>query len=241
MTLVSSIITKAHRASNLIPLGTTPNANQIAEALDSLNTIVMSAVGNEIGDEVLDLNLGGTYDESSLCSEYVPSNARLVCNLNATKTLYLHPYPNEGQRLAVVDSINNLASYPLILNANGRDIEGGSTVTLNTNGIDRQWLYRADTANWVKISALASADVMPFPIEFDDYFIFILAIRLNPMYGQTLASEHFELFKRMRSQLRARYRNRNTIPRLELGLTFRGIRYFDDTDSFNNGHYRGIF
>jgi hypothetical protein len=206
VTLASDIITRAHRESNLIPLVATPSANQIAEALPLLNEQFLSALGFEVGDELADLNVGGTYDQSSYCASWIPTNARLILNLSGAQSLNLHPHPYPGQRLAFADAANNLATYNLTLSGNGRRIEGATSIVLNTNGDSRQWLYRGDTANWVKITALSSSDAMPFPQEFDSFFTTKLAMRINPRYGQSLSQETAAELGRIEGRLRARYR-----------------------------------
>jgi hypothetical protein len=205
MTTASSIITDAYRESNLIPMGNTPNTNQQTEALGRLNTILLSLIGYEVGEPVEDVNIGGTYDQSWDTSYYVPSNVRLILNLSSATTLKLHPQPFDGQRLVAVDAANNLGTHSLTLDGNGRQIEGAATLTLNTNGDTRQWIYHSESGNWVKVTTLLYTDTMPYPAEFDDFFITTLAMRLNPRYGQALQPETVEAMKRARGQLRARY------------------------------------
>lgn len=205
MTLASSIITDAYRESNLIPMGNAPTANQQTEALGRLNVIILSTVGNEAGDGLDDLNIGGAYDQSSLCSVFIPDNARLLLNHTSATTYNLDPEPFEGQRLSIIDVAGRLGTYNVTINGNGRNIEGASSLVLNTNGDNRQWMYRADTGNWVKVISLVSTDQIPFPIEFDDYFITMLAMRLNPRYGQTMPAETVQALKRSRNLLRSRY------------------------------------
>jgi hypothetical protein len=156
--LVSAVITAAFRKGQIIAKVSTPDTTEQAEALAMLNPIILSSVGFEAGEDLADLNIGGTYDQSAYCSTYVPMNARLVLNQTAARTLKLDPQPYEGQRLAIADASGNLATYNLILDGNGRKIESSATLTLSTNSDSRQWLYRADTANWVKITALVAAD-----------------------------------------------------------------------------------
>lgn len=207
MTLASSIINSAYRETNIIPLGATASTNQSTETLPRLNSLLLSVVGNEVGDSLNDINIGGDYDQSNWCSPYVPDDARLILNLDSVESFLLDPHPYEGQRLSFKDVGGNLATYNVTLDGNGRTIEGSATLTLNINSDARQWLYRADTANWVKITSLALSDSMPFPEEFDDFFITMLAMRINPAYGQTLSQATIEVLKRTRSQLRARYHN----------------------------------
>jgi hypothetical protein len=231
MTLVSSIIQKAFRATNLIPVGQSPTTNQISEALDLFNNIVLSSIGNEVGDGLRDINIGGTCDESRQVQHHIPDGARLVLNLTAGQTLKLDPHPYEGQRLAIVDVGGNLGTYNLILSGNGRNIEGATTVTLSTNGDSRHWLYRADTGNWVKVTTLLSSDTVPLPQEFDDYFITMLAMRLNPQFAQTTTPETSEILKRARTQLRDRYHNykqiRSSLPHFRWFNTYRYADNFD--------------
>jgi hypothetical protein len=205
MTTASSIITDAYREGNLIPMGIPPTFNQQNEALNRLNNIILSTVGYEAGDGIDDLNIGGPYDQSSLVSVFIPDNARLILNLTSSQTFKLDPEPFEGQRLSLVDVGGNLSSFNVILDGNGRKIEGASSVTLTTDNDTRQWMYRADIGSWVKISTIAYDDDMPFPAEFDDYFITTLALRLSPRYGLTLAGETISAMKRARSLLRGRY------------------------------------
>lgn len=235
MTLASSIITDAYRESNLIPMGNAPNTNQTTEALGRLSSLILSTIGNEVGDSLDELNIGGNYDQSTVCSDAIPDNARLVLNLSSARTLNLDPYPFEGQRLSFVDVAGNLATYNLTLDGNGRKIEGGATIVLSTNSDTRQWMYRSDLGEWVKVTTLASSDALPFPIEFDDYFITMLAMRLNPRYGQALAAETVMTLKRSRNQLRARYHAWKQI-RSDLDTRgFAGDKFQNTNNEFNSG------
>lgn len=223
MTLVSDIIQQAYRETNMIPLGATPSAAQATEGLSKLNTIVLSAVGNEIAEPgFTEINIGGDFDQSDLVANYVPDNTRLVLNLeDGGIVVGLSPNPYEGQRVAIADVSGNLATYNVVIDGNGRNIEGSAELTLDEDGLSRHWMYRADTGNWVRINPLVSEDQMPFPEDFDDYFITMLALRLAPRYGQMLPQETLEILKRSRNQLRARYRNRRYVPLPDPGLLSR--------------------
>jgi hypothetical protein len=238
MTLVSSIITDAYRETNLVSMTGGPSAAHTTEALSRLNSIIVSTMGFEAGDDLQDLNYGGDYDQSSVINEWVPDNLRLILNLTAATTLQLDPMPYEGQRLAIVDAGSNLNTYNLILDGNGRTIEGAASVTLSTDDTVRQWMYRGDTGNWVPIETLASGDDMPFPEEFDDFFITMLAMRLNPRYGQQLAQESIERLKSTRGRIRARYRRKTFDVLTDPGLVKRDCYGFDGSEnSFNRGGF----
>lgn len=206
MTLASDIITRAYRESNLVTLAAGETTAQQTEALPLLNEQILSAIGFEAGAELRDLNIGGEFDQSQVAAQFVPANARLVLNLAAATTLKLSPCPYEGQRLAVADAAGNLGTNNLVLDGNGRQIEAAATLALSTNGTVRQWLYRADTANWVKLTELATSDAMPLPVEFDSFFTTRLAMRLNPRYGQAIKQETLNELARIEGKLRARYR-----------------------------------
>ena len=215
MTLVSEIITDAHRQSNLLPIGTAVTTAQTTEGLRYLNRLVRSVFGFEVGELLEPLPIGRLgidspsgfpyYSQVPGGDWYVPVNKRLMLNLSAAQTVFLHPQPNDGARFAVVDASNNLATFNLIVDGNGRNIETTATVTLNVNGTAREWFYREDLGNWLKTTALVAADTFPFPEEFDDYFITMLAMRLNPAYGMTLDSQSVEIMKRAKTQIQARY------------------------------------
>jgi hypothetical protein len=239
MTLVSSIIRDAYRETNLIPLVSDPNATQITEALGRLNPLILDTVGFEAGDELKGLNYGGEFDQSSYIDQWLPDDIRLVLNLTTATSVDADPFPYEGQRLAIVDVGSNLATFNLTINGNGHLIEAATSVVLNTDDLARQWMYRADTANWVRIASLATSDEMPFPTEFDDYFIIMLASRLNPRYGQALAPETVRMLSRTRNMLRARYRCRKTYAPTDPGLVKPEDDYFYSSpqDSFNLGYY----
>lgn len=208
MSLASDIIRRAYRETNLIPVGQTPSANLVAEALESLNGLILSTAGNEAGNAVADIIIGGDFDESDLISEYVPPNTRLVLRTEDPIEVGLCPRPQEGARFAIVDTSGDLSVNPITINANGRLIEGSDSIDVDVNFVNSQWMFRADTSNWVLISSLIDADDMPFPPEFDDYFITMLAMRLDPRYSQTITPETMQALSRSRSQLRARYSQR---------------------------------
>lgn len=205
MTIASSIITDAYRESNIIALSASPSTAQVTEALRRLNAILLSTVGNEAGDGLTEYNIEGNYTDESLTSPWIPDNARLMFSNTVAKEYNLDPYPKEGQRFAVVDVLGNFATYNVVINGNGRRIEDADSLTLDTDGLYRQWLYRSDIGGWVRVAALVSTDEMPFPQDFDDYFIVALAFRLNPRYGQLISAETLQAYNRSKRQLAARY------------------------------------
>lgn len=247
MTTVYDIIKDAYRQSNLIALGVEPNQLQESEALRYLSRIVKSVFGNEMGENFESFPLGSQgvnapqgypwYGNTPGGDFFIPLNKRLICNLTADTVVYLHPNPEDGSRVGVIDVSKNFVTNSLTLQGNGRQIEGGFSLTLNTNSTDTEWFYRADLGNWQKVSPLAKFDTFPFPEEFDDMFILLLAFRLNPAYERDLDPQSGEILKRSRGQFRSRYHN--IIPQMsEIGL-IRNSRMTADRDIYSRyyGYY----
>jgi hypothetical protein len=215
MTTVASVIQSALRESNTIPLGITATAAQTAEALVLLSTIVSGVLGNEAGENLLPFPLGQGniespsgypwWNNSPPSDMFLPTNIRLMCNLTDDGTVNLHPRPNDGARMGVVDVGDNFATNTLTINGNGRNIEGATTQTYSTDGLVREWVYRGDLGNWVTVIPLTEDGDMPWPEAFDDFFIITLAMRLNPRYCQTLAPESISILRQARVRFAARY------------------------------------
>ena len=256
MTLVSEIISDAFRLSNITRVGGSPTSDQETEALRYLNRIVKSVFGNEAGENFLPFPIGDRgiarpteypgWTNTPSGDWFVPKNTRVMLNLNEATSLYLHPEPDDGTRFAVVDVTGNLSTYNVTVEPNGRRIEGALSVTLDTDNYAAEWFYRADTGNWVKYAELETTDTFPFPVEFDDFFVTLLAIRLNPAYGAGLDPQSQMIFNRAKSQFAARYQQR-----IEVGSELALIRsarvdpyrdqwgyydiYYDDNAIFNRG------
>lgn len=213
MTLISSIISDAFREGNILPLGKDPTSAQSTEALRLFQGLVDSIYGGDAGEFLTDWPLGNYGRETpgyalSLTDDQINHpgiNRRLLATQEAARTVYLTLYPQDGARMGIADPFGRLAAYPITLNANGREIEGSATLTLNTNGTFREWFYRADLGDWVRITSLATGDQSPFPSMFDNMFTILLAMRLNPRYGREMDAQSAEILKMGRRQFIARY------------------------------------
>lgn len=215
MTSIRQIIADAFREGGIIAVGAEPSAAEQSEALRRLQSIVDSLYGAELGENLISLNFGpGGLDSSSESTDmrenillsYIPVNTRLILNVNSPATINLHPQPLDGARLSVVDNGNNLATYNIVLDGNGRHIELIDTVVLGTNGLNRSWFYRADLGSWERVTDLGLLEDSPFPREFDDLLVTMLALRINNRYGAETKSDLTEAYRRMRGMFRARYR-----------------------------------
>lgn len=234
MALVSEIIKDAFREANLIPITQSPTLDEQEEALRLLNRFVRSIFGNEAGDKLQSFAVGQLdvvttaqppiFDFTT--PYYVPLNARLMVNISAATQINLHPNPEDGSRVAVVDVAGNFNTFNLTLRGNGRGVDGATTAVLNTASLKKEWFYRADLGSWISISDLTITDMLPFPSEFEDLFVLGLAFRLNPRNGASIDPQSFKSYERMLKQFRARYLQ--TIPQdSEEGLIrLLGTRYY---------------
>jgi hypothetical protein len=217
MTLVSAILLSAFRESNLVAGSASLNSTQETEALNRFNPLVTSVIGWEAGENLKQWSIGTTgyaNPPASLRQEnwkYPPINSMLVLNHSQAETVYLPECPSDGARIAVQDIRSQLATYNVTLNGNGRMIEAAATLTLSTDDLNRTWFYRADLGDWRRVSTLATGDEMPFPVEFDDMFIIMLAARLNPRYGRKMDPLTVSFLDRSRKMFEARYRQSEDI------------------------------
>lgn len=227
MATIRQIITDAYREGAIIGIEETLDTEKFAEGLRRFNVLFDSLFDNELGEALVPVNYGingmvnpyalGADNSAIIDDMYLPSNYRMIVNISEATTIYLDPNPRDGARVAVADNSGNLATYNLTLNGNGRKIEAAASVTLSTNSLVRQWFYRGDTANWVKVVDFIDGDSSPFPDEFDDFLVMLLAVRLNPRHGATTSPEMIEALKRSRRAFRHRYRQSKFV-RSELGL-----------------------
>ena len=149
-------------------------------------------------------------DDNSLnVTPYPPKNSRLVWGLRTMK-VYFPQQPDPGSRMAfVVGSGAGDSGDPaaiLTIDANGRKIEGSATLEITTPFEPVSWLYRDDTADWMRVQELGLDDECLFPAEFDDLWVVMLAMRLAPRYGKTIAPETQVTASKMLAKLKSRYR-----------------------------------
>lgn len=256
-TPVTSIILSAMRETNLIPLGVTPSTAQQAEAFGLLSTIVAGVLGNEGGENMTPLPLGQNNIESPVGypwwnnslpgNIFIQTNTRLMCNLTGPGTVNLHPQPHDGARFGIVDVSGNFNIHPLTVYANGRNIDGAFDEVFTTSGLAQEWIYREDLGNWVTVIPLSLTGNMPWPVEFDDMFIVMLAMRLNPRYGQIMHPASLEALKAAMRKFSARYKQSTQQQASEDGLLYLtgfyqhngrypNTTYGDPTGFFNSGY-----
>jgi hypothetical protein len=207
------------------------------EGLDKLLTIISGVFGEEVGSLFQDVNYGNdgveaTYSLDSnreifIDNSYARPSYRLLVNSTSAKTVYLDPAPYDGARFAVIDVGMNFTTAPITIVADTRKIEGSKQVVLNTDGTNVSWFYRADLAEWIRVSPLDLDSNLPFPTEFDDYFIIKLATRLYPRYLVSTAAETMMHFRELQRKFRSRYSTSQEMNSEVALYRLRGSRYLD--------------
>lgn len=228
MTTLSDIVQQAYREIDQIDeISGELTRNQFNEGLNRLNSIIDSSLGYEAGELLRDWPIGDYGSEYTVKERYLqneetkpPINSRIIMGKEESFTVYLPPKPRDGSRIGVIDPHSLLSTYTITLDGNGRTVEGSATSSVTTAGTEKIWFYRADLADWVLFSTLGGADDMPFPDEYDDYFIVELSQRLAPRHSANIHPASIARARRVLSKLRSRYRQTHD-EALEYGLLHR--------------------
>lgn len=153
---------------------------------------------------------------------YPPNNRRIVYGGTA-QTVYFPEKPNAGGQMSLIQASGagdgGQTGDILTLNGNGRTIQGANTQTFsfnsgagNTPFAPVRWFFRDDLSDWVLIAdptdgnGSASTDFIPYPEEFDDFFICAASKRLAARYNKVVSKETIERALEMESAFLARYR-----------------------------------
>lgn len=243
MTTTTAIIKDAYRESNLIGATQEPSAVQQTEALTRLSSMIAGVYGFDIGEQLQDWMVGTLGQDqreiecwNELDWRYPIANSRMLFNHTAAQTIYLPYQPQDGSRIQAIDVTGVLSTRPITLDGNGRLIEGQRTLLLNEDSLNATWFYNEQNAEWQRLNAIAIDTEMPFPTEFDDYFIIRLAARLNPRYGRSLSDLTLARLGEVAEQLQARYRQKRNMPAPSAVRNLRGpSQYLRD----RNWHDRG--
>ncbi len=254
MTLVSDIILAAYRDSNSVSINAALSPAEQDQGLKRLQSLVASVFGNEAGENLNDWPLGNygrnpryaAFDENAEWVRHPQINVRLIATADQARTVYLPAAPSDGSRIALIDPYGRLATYPVILDGNGRTIEDEAALEIAEDNFNEVWFYRADQGNWARVTNIDSFSEMPFPFEFDDYFIIALAMRLNPTFGRKLDEQSALRFKQQQRQLYARYQQVAPLDILDdISWPFMSVqgydqqREFSSNQAFNRGSYFG--
>ncbi len=213
--IISEIISEAFREGNLKPVGIAATSGEATEALSRFNRLVRTLYGWALGENLSDWAVPprrtapvaafyplapGASDLPDSVWPYPPCNVRLINSVTSATTIYLPQYPNDGARIGYADVG---ATAVLTIDANGRLIEGATTITAPSEA--SEWMYRGDLGNWQLVEALVSTDDSPFPAEFDDLMVCALSIALAPGFQKEVSEVTTLTYRTGKAKMKARY------------------------------------
>lgn len=232
-TLVADIVAQAFREGNFTAVGEETTAEEQDEGVTRLRNLVNAVFGFEMGELLRDwyvpqddnpeaplrrpLTPSGSDGGAELSYRYPPSNSRLLVGLATPQTLYFPARPSDGARMAFVN-VGTLPTVDITLDGNGRLIEGASSIVSDADAPEpvtfhgRKWLYRADRAEWVRLSQITAEGRMPTPPEFDALWITGLAIALAPRFQVEIQATVLAMYGDMLSKLKKRYKQTEGYP-----------------------------
>jgi hypothetical protein len=219
-TAVSEIIEDAYRQENILAAGSTLMTTETTEGLRVLNRIVLTLFGHELGESLTPwpialpqrtapsaANYPALPPKPEILSSqvpYPPPNSQLMCSTATAQTVYFPSEPQDGARMQFV-AVG--ISATVTLDGNGRLIDGATTFDVDdTTESPTTWLYRGDLGQWLTLATLTEDDDLPFPAQYDDYFVNELAIRLCPRHGKTAGEATVAGRNAALKRLRSRYR-----------------------------------
>lgn len=201
----SDIITRAYRADNIIPLGKAPSTAEMAEGLQNYQMFVASLFGNDIGRllqpwetppaptsrypsrfPLYPENPSVAFINEEQIWRNPPPNSNIITNAAIGGSVYFPPTPSNGAQMALINVGADFVTNPLVLDGNGRLIEGAATLTISaapTGPI--VWFYRDDLANWVRVTDLAIDSDSILPSKFDDFMVCGMAVYISGTNGVT--------------------------------------------------------
>lgn len=189
-------------------------ANESMSAADEsigmrrFNALMDDLSGLGVGEKLQDVDLT---QPVSFCSQETPKNIRFLVPTGG-RTLAFPVDPENGSRFAVIDVNGVFATSPVTLARSGRKVEGlPADLVANTANFNRTWMYRADLADWRRVTDLLPADDFPLIKECVDAFTVLLALRLAPTDGQPVQAETAAAVQRAQGSLRARHRQTRAV------------------------------
>lgn len=241
MTTLQPIITQGYRELNLTAPGKSPSQPQLDEGLTLLQNVYDIVICGDAGENLRDWPLGD-FGRQLASKRNLPVqlyqnpriNCRLIVTNEAAMTVYLPVTPSDGTVMGIVDPYSRLSTVPITLDGNGRTIEDAASVLLNTDGMDRRWIYRADLGEWLRLTDLEIDSESPFPKKYDFFFSIELALRLSGRSGRAITAATSAVYQKLRLRFVNQYLQNDILDR-----NWDFDSEFMSRQSYYNGWYGG--
>ena len=228
--LASVAVTRAYREAAITAVGTALTPDEMSEGIDRLNGFLFSLFASDIGENLMEWQVPQQLRRSPYVTDAIalgfpnsvngynqpfgpapgaqdissqpPPNVRLMCRVTAPTTVFFPEQPSDGARMAYVDLGS---TWDVVLDGNGRLIEGATSITLAPGSAPQNWFYRGDLGTWIPVATLTETDSLPLPPEFDDLLIAGTAIRLTGLDEIDPTSATMMIYNRLLKSAKDRY------------------------------------
>jgi len=182
--VVRDVINRAARLNGSIATGDVPSADELNDAMLSLNIMKRAMFGTLIGTRLSPQDCSGlNAAQAENGGEYqIPAAAFvLTAPLN----------PRSGARFGVVDAALNFATNNCTVLGNGRLLNGAAAnQVLSTNGQNVRFWFRGDTGSWIEeFDYVTPDDTIEFPEALIAYMPNMLAVAIAAEYGVDLRQD----------------------------------------------------
>lgn len=192
MTTALVLITRTLREIRVLGGQATASGMQAANTLEALNNVIDHMEGYGAAHPWIPRRLS-----SSTAIHRDDMGAQVQADTSGGGfVLRLPREPRDGARLHIIDAGGAFAAQPLTIDSSGVLFDaalgpdglpvGGSRsgVTIETDGYNGRFMYRADLAAWVRLARLTVTSQSPYPADMDRSLIDILAMEVVGDYGQ---------------------------------------------------------
>ncbi len=182
--LVRDVISRAARLNGSIATGDTPSADELNDAMLSLNIMKRAMFGTLIGTRLSPQDCSGlSMAQAENGGEYQIPAAAFLLTAPAN--------PRSGARFGVVDANLTFAANPCTIARNGRLLNGSaSNMVLSTNGQNARFWFRGDTGDWIEEADYQTPDdTIEFPEALIAYMPNMLAVAIAAEYGADLRQD----------------------------------------------------
>lgn len=189
MATLSEIATGALEQLYVLAGGETADADDQALALETLQQVLARLPEYGGGRKLVDVS-------TTISVDALPDQ-RVICQ-GSGLTITLPDDPEDGTRVAVA-----LLTGTADVVSEDRKLENATaTVTISS---DTTWIYRADSIDWVRVTALTGGDNSPYSDDSDSALELVTALELAPKFEVRISPELANNIEEAKVFLRGKY------------------------------------